>query len=119
MTHYFVDQFLTWDEVHRKFIPVSGDGCVHTPYKYNIMKFPYNQNGKLEISNGTNSIEKVTLTKCNYTDEVRICLGVAVVTPVIDSDETFQEVRSCKPFVSLGKTLLSMTEFEKKFHHAV
>ena len=29
--HLFVDWFVTWDEVHRKFIKLSDDGYVHTP----------------------------------------------------------------------------------------
>ena len=55
----FFDQFVTWDEVHRKFIPVSDDGYVLTPYKDHIMKFPLNINGKLDVSNGTYSIENL------------------------------------------------------------
>ena len=40
-------------------------------------------NGKLDVSNGMYSREKVTLAKCKYTEKVRLCLGVAVVNPVI------------------------------------
>ena len=31
LTNLFVDQFLTWDEVHRKFIPGSDDAYILTP----------------------------------------------------------------------------------------
>ena len=51
------------------------------------MKLPGDENGKLDISNGTYSREKVTLTKCKYTDKVRLCLGVSIVTPTIDDAE--------------------------------
>ena len=40
LTNLFVDQFVTWDEVHRKVVPVSYDGYVQTLYKYHIMKLP-------------------------------------------------------------------------------
>ena len=92
----------------------SDDGYVRTPYKDHIMKLPRNVNGKLDISNGTYSREKVNLMKCKYTDEVRLCLGVSVVTPIICGVEQPQEGRRCKPFIYSGKTLLSMTDFEKK-----
>ena len=48
------------------------------------MKFPLKNNGKFDVLNRTYSREKVTLTKCKYTDEVRLCLGVSDATPVID-----------------------------------
>ena len=58
MTNLFVDQFVTWDEVDRKIILGSDDGYVCTPYKDHTMKFQYNDKGRLEVSNGTYSIEK-------------------------------------------------------------
>ena len=114
MTNLFIDQFVTWDEVHRKVIPISDDGYVRTDYKYHIRKFPHDYNGKLDVSNGTYSIEKVTLTKRKYTEEFRLCLGVAVVTPVIDGVEQPQEFRRLNVFVYSWKTLISMTDFENK-----
>ena len=108
LTDLFVDQFVIWDEVHRKVIATSDDGYIHTTYKDNIMKFPRDSNGKLDVSNRVYSREKVTLTKCKYTDKVHLCLGFSVVTPIIDGVEQPQEDRRCKPFVHSGKTLLSM-----------
>ena len=119
LTNLFVDQFVTWDEFHRKVIPGSDDGYVHTPYKDNIMNFSRDDNGKLDISNSTYSIEKVTLTKCKYTDKFRLCLGVDVVTPVIDGVEQPQEGRRCKTFVYPGKTLLIMIDFDKKVQNKI
>ena len=55
LTNLFVDKFVTWDESYRKAIPGSDDGYVRTTYKYHIMKFPRNENGKLDVSNGTYS----------------------------------------------------------------
>ena len=57
------------------------------------MKFPRGNNGKLDVSNGTYLREKSTFTKCKYTYEVCMCLGVAVVTNVIDGVEQPQEGR--------------------------
>ena len=51
LNNLFVDQFVTWDELHSKVMPVSDDGFVHTPYKDHITKFPHNVNMKLEVSN--------------------------------------------------------------------
>ena len=82
------------------------------------MKSPHNDNGDLDVSNGTYSKEKVTLKKCKYRDEVSLCLCVAVMNPIIDGVEQPQEGRRCKTFVYSGKTLLSMTEFEKKVQNA-
>ena len=84
LTNLFVDQFVTWNEVLRIVIPGSDDGYVHTPNKDHTMKLPRDDNGKLDISKGTYSIEKEKLTKCKYTDKFRLCLIVCVVTPVID-----------------------------------
>ena len=40
LNNFVVDKFVTWDEVHRKVIPGSDEGCVRIWYKYHIMKFP-------------------------------------------------------------------------------
>ena len=76
LTNLFVDQFVTWDEIHRKVVPGSDDVYVRFQYQYQIMKFPYKNNGKLDVLNRMFSREKVSLTKCKYTDEVLLCLGV-------------------------------------------
>ena len=93
LTNLFVDQFVTCNEVHRKIIPGYDDSYVCTPYRDHIMKLLHDDNGKLDVSNGTYLREKVTLTKCKYTDESHLCLGVAVVTPIIDGVEKPQYVR--------------------------
>ena len=93
LTSLFVNQFFTWDELYRKFLPGSDDGFVRTRYMYQIMKFPRQNNGELDVSNKTYSREKVTLKNWRYTDEVRLCLGVSVMTPVIDCVEQPQEGR--------------------------
>ena len=49
LTNLNVDQFVTWDEVHRKFIPGYDDGYIHTTYKDHIMKLPRYGIGKLDV----------------------------------------------------------------------
>ena len=39
LTNLFVDQFVTWDEVHRKVIPGSNYVYLRNRYKDHIMKF--------------------------------------------------------------------------------
>ena len=55
------------------------------------MNFPRNNNGELDVSNETYSKEKITLKKCKYTEEFHLCLGVAVVNPVIDGVENIKK----------------------------
>ena len=38
-------------------------GYIRTPYKYHIINFPHDINGKLDVLNGTYSREKVTFEK--------------------------------------------------------
>ena len=54
------------------------------------------------------------MTRCKYTDEVHLCLGVNVVTPIIDGVEQPQGGGRYKPFVYSVKTCLSMADSEKK-----
>ena len=80
---------------------------------------PRSSHEKLDVSNGTYSREKITLVKFKYTDKVRLCLGVAVVTPVIDGVGQPQEGRRCKPFIYSGKKLLSVMDFENKVQNEI
>ena len=48
------------------------------------MEFPRKNNGKLDVLKRMYSRETVTLKTCKYIDEVRICLCVSDMTPVID-----------------------------------
>ena len=114
LNNLFVDQFVTWDKVHRKFIPEYDYWYVHTTYKNHILKFQRKFNGKFYVSKELSSRERVTLTKCKHTDKVRLCLGVDVTTYVNDVVEQPPEGRRCKNVVYSGKTLIRMTEFKRK-----
>ena len=50
---------------------------------------------------------------------VLLCLGVAVVITGIDGVEQPQEVKRCKTFIYIGKTLLSISDFEKRVQNAI
>ena len=58
LNNLFVDQFVAWDEVHSKSIHVSDDGYTCTTYKDQIMKFPRDDNGNLDVSSRTYSRKK-------------------------------------------------------------
>ena len=108
------DQFVTWDEVHKKVQPGSDKGTLKSTVKDTVYKFPRDNFGKVDLVNGTYSDEPVSSMKCKYTDEIRLSLGVAVVTPVVDGVEQPKEGRRCTPFVYSGKTLLSIPDYDKK-----
>ena len=48
-TDLFADQFVTWDEFHRKVVAGTGDFYARTLYKDWIMKFPRDDKGKLDM----------------------------------------------------------------------
>jgi len=73
-----------------------------------VLKFRRDINGKLDLNNGTYSEEEVTQMKCKYTDEIHMCLGAGVVTPLKDRVKQEQEGQRCEPFVYSAKTLLSI-----------
>ena len=99
MPFLYKDGFASWDETHQKAIP--GTGIAGGSKKYNLC-FPRDAKGKLD-PNGTYSKELVSQMKCKCTDEVRLCLGNAVVTPIDeDGNELPQEGRLAKPFVYSG-----------------
>ena len=75
LTNLFVDQFVTWDEFHRKLIIGSDYVYPHNRYKDHIMKFPRKNNGKFDALNRTYSKEKATMKKCKFIDDVCLCLG--------------------------------------------
>ena len=53
--------------------------------------------------------------RCKYTDEVRLCIGVAVITPIGPNGESIErEGRRVQPFDYSRSVLLSVSDFEKK-----
>ena len=53
--------------------------------------------------------------RCKYTDEVRLCIGVAVITPIGPNGESIErEGRRIQPFDYSRSVLLSVSDFEKK-----
>ena len=52
LNNLFVDNFVTWYEVHRKVMFGYDYGYLFTMHMDNIMNFPHNVNGKMDVSNG-------------------------------------------------------------------
>ena len=116
MANLFVDQFVRMElKFTGKSFPEYDYGYVHAQYKDHIMNFPCEQKMvSWTFQTGCIQEKKVNLTRCKYTDEVRLRLGVDFVTPAVDGVEQPQEGRGFKPLVYSGKTLLSMMDFENK-----
>jgi predicted flap endonuclease-1-like 5' DNA nuclease len=113
-----LDAVASYDEAHSKCTPGSdsnGDVAVTRDKKY-ILLFPRDENGRLDLENGSyNDNKKIKLTQCKYTEEVRMMHGVAMVTPIGDNGEHLpMEGRRCKPFDYTGKTLLTIPDFNKR-----
>lgn len=110
-----IDQFTTWDEVHRKILPGS-DGekaFVGAANKTKATRFKRDSNGKID-ERGTYNDDEVYTTKCKYTNEAWFSLGVAMVTPIVDGVPQQREGRRYKPFVYTNRTLLSIPDYQKK-----
>lgn len=115
LTKFSTDQFVTWDETHKKVQPGTDYDGIVSDEKDFIWRFPRDEDGKIDLEHGLYSEEPVCQTKCKYTDEVRLCLGVAVVTPKDKNGNHLpREGRRCKPFSYTGKTLLSIPDYECK-----
>jgi hypothetical protein len=110
----YKDGMSHWDEVHRKCVPGSG---IAGGSKQSILRFPRDATGKLDLVDGTYSIERVSQMKCKYTDEVRLCLGNAVVTPIDeDGNQLPKEGRVAKPYDYTGTVLLSHKDYTGKIN---
>ena len=75
-----IDKFSTWDKFHCKVQSGSDQGQFISSGKKETYRFKCNKNGKLDYKNGTYIEEPITQTKWKYRDEVRLFLGVTVVS---------------------------------------
>jgi hypothetical protein len=111
LTPIHADGVGSWDEVHQKANPGGG---IAGGAKDSIMQFPRDANGRLYL-NGAYDDTLVTQMKCKYTDEVQLCLGGAVVTPIDENGNTLPRVRRvAKAFVYSCKVVLSIRDYAKK-----
>ena len=113
-----VEQVASWDETHRRCVVSDGKSVS----KKSILRFRRDANGKLDDVNGTFSKNEITEMNCKYTDEVRLCLGCAVVTLAnekgealfTEEGEPIREGRRANPFDYSGKTVVTIKDFGKK-----
>ena len=73
-----------------------------------FMVFPRDENGRLDVENGTYSDETKFRLKVKYDKEARFCFGCAVVTKKDSDDEQQTMGVRCNPFDYSEKILLSI-----------
>jgi len=98
-----------WDETHQKCtIGGIGAGSVNS-----FLKFPRDANKKLDLENGTYSLEERAELKVKYEAEQRLCLGcAAVVSPVlVDSVDRELVGKTAEPYCYSGKIILSIKDY--------
>ena len=92
-------------------LTVSPHGTKHTE-KYNL---DMHLDGKLDLINGKYADENPTYMKCKYTEEIRLCIGVAAVTPLDCEGKPTEKIgKKIVPFDYSRAVLLSISDFDKK-----
>ena len=95
-----------WDETHKKCtIGGQGAGLIDSYYK-----FPRDANGKIDLENGKYSEEEKVILQVKFENEVRLCLGVAVL---MDQKGNKKGIR-LEAYDYTGKMLLSIKDFQAK-----
>lgn len=120
LTKIHLDGFGTWDETHRKVQPgsASKNGKVLTNRNFHYV-FPRDENGKISLE-GQYSKDMSTQMRCKYSEEVRLCIGVAVVTPLGPNGEPMDRIgKRLEPFDYSRTTLLSISDFKKKVNEEI
>jgi hypothetical protein len=74
LTSIKIDQIAFWDETHKKVKP--GNTAAYDQDE--VLTFPRDANGKVDLENGTYQEVQLAKLQCKYTDEVRLCIGVSV-----------------------------------------
>ena len=107
------DQAAWWDETHRSCNP--GAGGIAGGARTTFLRFHRDENGRLD-PNGTLSDSEKTFVNCKYTEEVRLSLGCATVTPVdaTTGAKLPREGRRCIPFDYSAKTILTIKDYKGK-----
>jgi hypothetical protein len=111
-----VDRFATWDESHRKVQPGSAsEKSQAVTNRDTHFSFPRDLNGKLNLDDGKYLEEVPTSMKCKYTEEFRLCVGVAVVTPLDTNGSPMKPIgKRILPFDYSQTVLLSISDYETK-----
>ena len=101
LTPIKIDQIAFWDETHKKVKP--GNTAAYDQDE--VLTFPRDANGKVDVENGTYQEVQLAKLQCKYTDEVRLCIGVSA---------TKNEGKVLGTFVYTNKTLLTINDWNKK-----
>ena len=105
------DQVGWFDECHKK--------C-HIGHKITegkndeFLVFPRDENGKLDLENGTHSSEKKHRMKVKCDQEARFCFGAAMVTKSDNNPSNEKCGVRCEPFDHSGKLLLSIKDYKAR-----
>jgi len=106
------------DEAHSKVAP-GGDNCVGGSKKEGLT-FPRDENGKLDLENGVHSKEQLSLMKCKFTEEVRMCFGVAKVIPLDENGAHLpEEGRRMRPFDYSRNNILTIKDYKAKMGEVI
>jgi hypothetical protein len=105
LTKVSINQVAFWDETHKKVRvgQVSANGV-----NYQV-RFRRDENGKLDVNNGTSIAKEGSQLKMKYAEEVRLCLGVVKVKL---EDGTMVGKR-LPLFDYSGKVILSIKDYAK------
>ena len=116
------DQVASWDEVHRKCQAGTDSvgSLIVTANRKNLSCFPRDKDGRVDLKNGKYSEKEISVLRTKYTEEIRLCLGVAVVTP-LNADGTPGEIcpKRLPPFVYSGKLLLTINDYQRKVNEEI
>lgn len=104
-----IQQVVFWDETHKKVHIGKGSSR-----NQDEIRFPRDNNGKLDLKNGTYKKESEYL-QVKYPEEVRLSLGVAQVE-LLDG---FIQGKRAKPFVYSAKVLMSIDDFQSEIEKEI
>jgi hypothetical protein len=95
-----------WDETHTKcVIGGIGNGLSHFH-----VKFPRDEDGKVDLKNSSYSDEEKSTLKVKYEKEVRLCLGCAVV----HNEDGSKVGKRAHPFCYLGRIIITLKDLALK-----
>ena len=106
LTPMSINQLAFWDETHKK-VRVGKVGANGVKYQVRFKRTPQ---GKVDSNNGTCLAIEGTQLNMKYSEEVRLCLGVAKIKA---PDGTERGIR-LPLFDYSGKVVLTIKDFDKK-----
>jgi hypothetical protein len=106
LTKMTINQIAFWDETHKK-VRIGKVGANGVKFQVRFKRTP---EGKVDPENGTCLAKEGTQLNMKYSEEVRLCLGVAKVK---QPDGTDLGVR-LPLFDYSGKVILTIKDFDKK-----